>query len=117
MKVSAALFLLAVAAPVVAQCALQPTATGRGVPSLDGSADCLCEWDPDGAGPLGPRLVVSGWFTLAGDLPANGVAMFDPATNQWSPLGQLDVQVSALVVLPNGQLVASGLVSSTGQLG
>jgi hypothetical protein len=117
MNVPAAFFTLAVTVPALAQCELQPTASGHGVPSLDGSAQCLCEWDPDGAGPLGPRLVASGWFTLAGDLPANGIAMFDPATGQWSPLGQLDVQVSELVVLPNGQLVASGLVSGTGQLG
>ncbi len=117
MHVPAAFFVLAVTVPALAQCDLQPTASGRGVPSLDETATCLCEWDPDGAGPLGPRLVVGGFFTLAGDLPANGIAAFDPATGQWSSLGSIDGQVSALAVLPNGQLVAAGLFSSAGQMG
>jgi len=105
------------ALPSQAPCGLTTQPTGIGVPSLDGWANRMCEWDPDGAGPLGPRLVVSGAFALAGDQPANSIATFDPATGQWSPLGQLDVQVSALVALPGGLLVASGFLSSTGQLG
>jgi hypothetical protein len=111
---SFAAFVLATSATALAQCELQPTATGRGVPSLDDTATCLCEWDPDGAGPLGPLLVVGGLFTLAGDLPANGIAAFDPATGQWSPLGTIDGQVQALAVLPNGQLVAGGQFSTSG---
>ena len=105
---------LVLATAALAQCDLQPTATGRGVPSLDETASCMCEWDPDGSGPLGPRLVVGGAFTLAGDLPAKGIAMFDPVTNLWSPLGTIDGQVNALAVLPNGQLVAGGLLTDIG---
>ena len=96
----------------LAQCDLQPTATGRGVPSISGFAIRGCEWDPDGAGPLGRRLVVSGAFHLAGDLPVPGLAMFDPVTDQWSPLGDLEGELRALVVLPNGLLVAGGLFAS-----
>jgi len=117
MNVLAAVCSLVTSAAALAQCDLQPIASGRGVPSLDETATCMCEWDPDGAGPLGPRLVVGGWFTLAGDLPARGIAMFDPTTSQWSPLGQLDGLVNTLAVLPNGQLVAGGLFDSVGQLG
>ncbi len=103
-----AAFVLATSTIALAQCDLQPTATGRGLPSLDGSAGRIVEWDPDGPGPLGLHLVVSGSFTLAGDLPANGIAMFDPATDQWSPLGELEGLVQAFVVLPNGLLLAGG---------
>jgi hypothetical protein len=114
---SLAAFALATTATALAQCEVQPTATGRGVPSLDDAGTCLCEWDPDGAGPLGPRLVVGGFFTLAGDLPANGIAAFDPATGQWSSLGPFDGLVELVAVLPNGQLVASGSsFTAAGQL-
>jgi len=104
--------LLAATTLAVAQCELQPTGTGRGLPSLDDAAGRIVEWDPDGQGPLGPHLVVSGVFTLAGDLPANRIAMFDPATDQWSPLGEIEGLVQAFVVLPNGLLLAGGQFAS-----
>ena len=113
--ISFAAFALATSTSALAQCELQPTATGRGVPSLDDAAYSLCEWDPDGAGPLGPLLVVGGFFTLAGDLPASRIAAFDPVTSQWSSLGVFDGLVEALAVLPNGQLVASGSFFVAGQ--
>ena len=102
---------LFLAASAVAQCALQPQATGRGVPSLDSSAERLVRWDPDGSGPLGERIVVTGNFTLAGDLPVRGVAALDPVTDQWSALGDLGGPAFALAVLPNGVLVAGGVFS------
>lgn len=100
--------LLAVALPSQAPCGLTTAPTGIGVPSLDRSASHLAEWDPDGPGPLGRHLVVGGAFQLAGDLPADGLALWNPATNQWSPLGHLDGDVSAFAVLPNGLLLAAG---------
>jgi len=102
-----AAFLL-LATPMLAQCDLLPTATGRGVPSLDGLGSQLVEWDPDGAGPQGPRLVVAGSFQLAGNQPAKNVAAFDPATSQWSALDAPDGVLLALVALPNGLLLAGG---------
>jgi hypothetical protein len=109
---SFAAFVLATSATALAQCELQPTATGRGLPSLDRPAYCMCEWDPDGSGPLGPRLVVGGSFSLAGDLRVDGIAAFDPATGQWSPLPGLLGQVLSLAVLPNGLLIAGGLFAT-----
>jgi hypothetical protein len=109
--------VLAGSATALAQCALQPTATGRGLPSLDGYADRLCAWDPDGAGPLGVRLVAAGSFRLAGDLVAQDLAAFDPATDQWSPLGALDGPVRAFAVLPNNLLVAGGAFPSPAPAG
>jgi hypothetical protein len=95
-------------ATAVAQCALQPTPTGRGMPSLDGNATKLAAWDPDGAGPEPQRLAVSGVFSLAGDLPCLGVAAFEPVTSQWSPLGELPGQTAAFAVLQNSLLLAGG---------
>ena len=102
------ILLLAVALPAQVPCGLTTAPTGIGVPSLDWSASQLAEWDPDGPGPLGRHLVVGGAFHLAGDRPADGLALWDPATNQWSALGHLDGQVSAFAVLPNGLLLAAG---------
>jgi hypothetical protein len=102
---------LFVASVAVAQCTLQPQATGRGVPSLDSFAERLVRWDPDGSGPLGERIVVSGNFTLAGDLPVRGIAALDPVTDQWSALGDLGGTAFSLAVLPNGLLVAGGVFS------
>ncbi|MBL8755228.1 MAG: delta-60 repeat domain-containing protein [Planctomycetes bacterium] len=66
-------------------------------------------WDPDGPGPLGPRLVVGGTFTVAGTLGVNRIATFDPATAAWASLQLgVDGSVNALAVLDNGELVVGG---------
>lgn len=108
MHAAVLLALLASTTAAVAQCALQPTPTGVGVPSLNGFGERLVEWDPDGPGPLGPRLVASGAYTLAGDLVANGIAALDPATDQWSSMGDLGSPVFSFAVSSNGALLASG---------
>jgi len=70
-------------------------------------------WDPDGAGPLPPRIVVAGGFGVAGRTQANGVATFDAASQSWSALdgglatGDL---VRALATSPSGERVAVGNV-------
>jgi trimeric autotransporter adhesin len=59
------------------------------------------------------RVVVGGGFAGAGgNFAAAGVAMFDPATNAWSPMGSefngpFD-NVTALTLLPDGRIVAGG---------
>ena len=102
---------LFLAASAVAQCALQPQATGRGVPSLDSFAQRLTRWDPDGSGPLGERIVVTGNITLAGDLPVRRIAALDPVTDQWTALGDPGGFPVALAGLPNGLLVVGGVFS------
>jgi len=42
-------------------------------------------WDPDGAGPLPPRLVVGGNFLVAGKVPSPGVAAWDGSN--WQAMG------------------------------
>ncbi len=96
---------------------------GPGGSYVGGSVFCSINWDPDGAGPSTPRLVVAGDFPLIGDTPANSIAMWDGTT--WVPLGDgilvdhfsglgFDVGVLALAVLPNGNLVAAGGFRSAG---
>ncbi len=66
----------------------------------------VVNWDPDGAGPQPEWLVAGGVFTSIGGVAANHIAMRDPATGQWQPLGSgIPTSVNALAVF-NGALVA-----------
>jgi hypothetical protein len=69
------------------------------------SADALCVL-PNG------DLVAAGSFTVAGGVPANGIARWNGSS--WSPLGAGVQSVQALAVLPNGQLVAGGAFLQAG---
>src|SRR5262245_26402191 len=92
-----------------AQCALQ-WLPGGGLLGLDGSVLSVTAWDPDGAGPAPARVVAGGNFRIAGSALAESVAVWDPSTGMWSALGTgLNDNVTALAVLPNGDLVAGGL--------
>jgi len=50
----------------------------------NGSVRTLTEWDPDGSGPLTPRLIAGGDFTLVGGLSAPYIAAAGPGG--WSAL-------------------------------
>ena len=67
-------------------------------------------WDPDGAGPQDRVLVIGGDFTIVANVVGNHVAMFDPATDTWSPLGNgfEEGRVNAFCVLASGDLVTGG---------
>lgn len=93
-----------------------------GQPGLDWSNvtyDAV-RWDPDGAGPQHEAIVVAGSFGQAGGAPAISIAAWDPSTDAWSELGGglrrnggwADVR--ALAVLPDGSLVAGGLIDAAG---
>ena len=157
--------------PVVAQtsCGTCPI-PGHNLPGTSGTVSCSTMWDPDGLGPLPPRLVVGGsfmaagtavasniavWdgqtfqalgpglglpsydtvkcvvadssgglvaggtFTVAGGTQVNGIARWDGST--WTSLGGglfsgrgENQQVNAVVVLPDGDIVAAGLFSVPG---
>ncbi|MCR9243937.1 MAG: WD40 repeat domain-containing protein [bacterium] len=99
---------VALSALVSAQCATQ-WQPGAGFPGVLGRVRAQTMWDPDGAGPVTPRLVIGGDFTVAGTTQARNIAMWDPAAQSWSPLGTgATDDVEALVGLPNGQLIAAG---------
>jgi hypothetical protein len=97
-----------------AQCDPQ-WAPGDGVPGTNGAVTATTRWDPDGPGPLSPVLVVGGTFTIAGNVAANRVALYDQATGNWSALGAgtSDI-VDAFATLPTGELVAAGYFTSAG---
>ena len=76
-------------------------------------------WDPDGPGPLMPRLIIGGRFVIAGNVRANRIAAYNPGTGQWSPLGTgvangYFTTVHALTTLPNGDLIAAGDFTTAG---
>lgn len=109
----APLAALAFAYESPAQCGLQYLG-GLAVPGVarsgaDAALRCSAIWDPDGAGPQSSVLVVGGDFSIAGNTLAENIAVFDPATGNWSPLGLgTNGKVTALAVLSNGNLVAGG---------
>src|SRR4030095_3596825 len=96
-----------------AQCATQ-WLPGSGVPGPTGIVYATTMWDPDGAGPVAPILVVGGQFSSAGGVLASGIAAYNPGTGAWSALGSgmagppYSTSVRALAVLANGDLVAGG---------
>src|SRR5688572_9852387 len=91
---------------------------GDGVPGTDGGVYATTRWDPDGAGPLQPVLVVGGTFSVAGTIQAANIATYDPASGAWSALGSgLSWGVFALTTMPNGDLVAGGEYTTAGGVG
>ncbi|MEY3162328.1 MAG: hypothetical protein RIT25_2319, partial [Planctomycetota bacterium] len=113
----ALLALGALAPGLAAQCAPQ-WQPGDGVPGVIGGSTvvrAVTNWDPDGAGPITPKIVVGGIFSFVGTIAASNIAAFDPATGTWSALGSgTNNEVRALAVLPNGDLVAGGNFTSAG---
>lgn len=103
-----------------AQCSPKWLAAHSG-PALNGTVRAIAEWDPDGPGPLAALPVVGGTFTTAGGTVVNNIAAW--THSGWVPVGagtpgttggQLGGQVSALAVLPSGDLVAGGLFTTAG---
>ena len=102
------LWLALTAGAVHAQCT-NPWQSELAVPGTNGRAHAILRWDPDGSGPANAVWVVGGEFTRAGDVPVQNLATFDPATQQWAPLGGgANGGVFALTTLANGDLVIGG---------
>jgi hypothetical protein len=79
------LSLLLLGLTATAQCTPQWQA-GDPVPYVRGSVSSMVTWDPDGAGPLLPRLVVGGKFDV-GTSTLVSVAAYDGS--QWTPFGSV----------------------------
>lgn len=80
---------------------------GDGLRGTDGTIKASVLWDSDGAGPLAPRLVIGGLFSVAGDVVANNIAVWDPESNRWSALGGgFSGEVLALASTPDCRLTA-----------
>jgi len=104
----AVLLLLAAVCPrALAQPCEGQWLPGDGFAGVNGAVNAAITWDPDGVGPRAPALVVGGVFTIAGNVRASNIAMWDGAT--WSGLGDPQMtSIAALAVLPDGRLVAAG---------
>ncbi len=116
----ASVVLLVFAAPGAAQCPPAWLGAHDG-PALNGPVRAIVEWDPDGPGPRPVLPVVGGAFSLAGQTQVRNLAAW--TESGWQPVGggtsggQLLGQVSALAVLPSGDLVAAGLFTTAGSTG
>ncbi len=84
-------------------------ASGSPVRGTNGRVMASTWWDPDGAGPLGQRLVLVGDFTVVADVAAQRIVAWDPATDVWAPLGSgLNGIVRGVEALANGDLFVVG---------
>ena len=86
-------------------------AAGFNLPGMNGAVNALAV-EPDGS------LYAGGLFTTAGDVPANHIARWDPATSSWHPLGSGMAgdysNVYALAVGADGSLYAGGDFTTAG---
>ncbi len=88
---------------------------GMGMAGTNGIINDSAMWDPDGDGPATPRVVVTGFFTVAGDVLANNIAAWDPDTGEWSALGSgLNDGGYDVAPGPDGTLYAVGVFTSAG---
>lgn len=106
-----------------AQCPPEGWLPGEGYCGADGSVYAMTMWDPDGDGPMTPRVIVGGSFTSICNVAAMNVAMYDPDTDTWSAMGAglgsaaNRNEIRDFAVQPNGRLIAVGQVSSNGTVG
>ncbi len=108
----AAALVLAAAPSLFAQCPLQ-WLPGDPIPFARGEVNASTVWDPDGAGPQPPVLVVGG-EVAAGGMLATAIAAFDGTS--WSPLGTPPMANVTALTAWNGQLVAAGGSGSSHQI-
>lgn len=107
-----AVTLSALVSNLAAQCG--SWATGGSLPgtlavSTVGRINTSVSWDPDGAGPQAPVLVIGGsLFEVAGNVAASNVAFWNGSS--WSPLGPGLSNLGAVnsLAVYNGELYAAG---------
>ena len=102
---------VAFASSATAQCPAWlpgPLDMGTAANGTDGAVYAAILWDPDGAGPLPPALVIGGAFTMVEGVPALHVAMRNPATGQWQALGAGTSMIVNALTVWNGELIVGG---------
>lgn len=107
---SGVLMLLAainMASPAFSQCT-HDWLSGEGRPGLSGGSGIggVTTWDPDGAGPRGPELLLTGGFDGAGDVPARRIALWDGT--RWSEIPGAYLPGIFDITVYNGELIAGG---------
>ncbi|MBX3379917.1 MAG: hypothetical protein KF805_07465 [Phycisphaeraceae bacterium] len=84
-----------------------------GIPSTGAAPLAMKMWDPDGPGPLAPRLVVAGSFNAAGTAVVSNIAMWDG--ERWYPIGDgLKGEIYAIEVTEANELYVGGLLYGSG---
>ena len=107
----ACLVLAIVPSAATAQC--EPRWLPQPLPGANNIVRASTVWDPDGAGPAAPKLVLGGQFTIAGPILASRIVTWDGSA--WSSLGAgLNGIVYALAASPSGELFAGGGFSMSG---
>ncbi len=102
--------LASAAGTLHAQCGWSPVGDVS-VAGLTQRVAKLTTWDPDGSGPILPRVVAAGNISLGGTTPLAGVAWWDAQTSSWQslqPAGSGDN--TALTCVP-GELCFSSISS------
>jgi len=100
--------------PAVAETCVPHWLPGAGAPGVDGSVFCSMMWDPDGAGPATPVLVIGGTFEYVGTTLCKNIACFDPQTGIWSALGSGVNGTVYEIVAQGGSLVVGGGFTAAG---
>ena len=100
------------AASLPAQCT-NPWPTVPGSTGVEGAVSDMLVFDPDGAGPIGERVLVAGNFQVAGSVFASNLAVYDPATRTWSAFGPGPYPANLRLARDgNGDLYAGGTFTS-----
>src|SRR5438105_1513993 len=74
-------------------------------------------WDPDGNGPMPTMLVAGGTFKTVEGTTAHFIAVRDPSTGHWQPLGRaLSITASYSLTVYNGELIAGGASGGSSDL-
>ncbi len=68
-----------------AQCGWS-TVGDQSIAGINQSVEKMTTWDPDGSGPIAPRVVIAGGVTLGGTTPLAGIAWWDTQTSSWQSL-------------------------------
>jgi hypothetical protein len=108
-SVTFALFLLSLSVPALAGPSWIPGPFDNGTApqGADGRVWCTTSWDPDGPnGPLPATTVIGGNFTSVTGVSARHVAMLDPVTRRWVPIGEGLVNTCTALTVYNGYLIA-----------
>lgn len=96
----------------IGQCT-NPWVATPGSAGIEGSTSDLLVYDPDGAGPIGERVLVAGSFTIAGSAMVSNLAIYDPAQRTWSAFGPGPYPANLrLARATNGDLYAAGSFAS-----
>ncbi|MGB3967565.1 MAG: hypothetical protein WBO45_12620 [Planctomycetota bacterium] len=87
----------------------------HGYPGPHGHVYAVTQFDPDGAGPAPPQIVMAGQFLMASTIVASNIVMHDPVAGTWSALGAgTNNVVRTLATMANGDLVVGGDFTSAG---